>query len=221
MARLPQPGGDDGNWGDILNDYLAVSHENDGTLKEGSIASALPDASTTTRGLIQLSGDLGGTATSPTVPALAGKEPTIATSTSSHYYRGDKTWQPLNKAAIGLASVDNTNDADKPVSIATQTALNSKANTVHTHAASDITSGSFDAARLPGATEISSGAVQLATNSEMTEGTNATKAATPQGVKAAITAAASAAPQPIIFVDSLSNIPPGTPVDTLVIVRSA
>lgn len=33
MARLPQPGGDAGNWGDILNDYLTQSHATDGTLK--------------------------------------------------------------------------------------------------------------------------------------------------------------------------------------------
>jgi len=33
MARLPQPGGDNGNWGQILNDYLTQSHNGDGTLK--------------------------------------------------------------------------------------------------------------------------------------------------------------------------------------------
>src|SRR5580765_6902526 len=33
MARLPTPGGDDGNWGDILNAFLNVGHNSDGTLK--------------------------------------------------------------------------------------------------------------------------------------------------------------------------------------------
>ncbi len=33
MARLPTPGGDDGDWGDILNDFLDVAHNSDGTLK--------------------------------------------------------------------------------------------------------------------------------------------------------------------------------------------
>ncbi len=37
MARLPQPGGDAGNWGDILNDYLSQIHQADGSLKDGSI----------------------------------------------------------------------------------------------------------------------------------------------------------------------------------------
>ena len=35
MARLPNPGGDDGNWGDILNAFLEVEHTGDGTLKRG------------------------------------------------------------------------------------------------------------------------------------------------------------------------------------------
>ncbi len=32
-VRLPTVGGDDGNWGDLLNTYLLVSHNADGTLK--------------------------------------------------------------------------------------------------------------------------------------------------------------------------------------------
>ncbi|HMN15058.1 MAG TPA: hypothetical protein PKD55_22295 [Bellilinea sp.] len=31
MARLPTPGGDDGNWGTILNEYLNTEHKADGT----------------------------------------------------------------------------------------------------------------------------------------------------------------------------------------------
>lgn len=33
MARLPQPGQDGGVWGTILNEFLGVSHNGDGTLK--------------------------------------------------------------------------------------------------------------------------------------------------------------------------------------------
>ena len=40
MARLPTPGSDDGQWGDILNTFLGVSHNSDGTLKSASVASA-------------------------------------------------------------------------------------------------------------------------------------------------------------------------------------
>lgn len=33
MARLPKVGGDEGNWGEILNDFLLQAHTNDGSLK--------------------------------------------------------------------------------------------------------------------------------------------------------------------------------------------
>jgi hypothetical protein len=46
MTRLPQPGSDDGTWGTILNDFLSVEHNADGTLKpSGSLANK---AATTT-----------------------------------------------------------------------------------------------------------------------------------------------------------------------------
>jgi hypothetical protein len=76
--------------------------------------------------LVQLAGDLAGTATAPTVPGLAGKEPAITAGTTGQYYRGDKSFQTLDKAAVGLANADNTSDANKPVSSATTTALNLK-----------------------------------------------------------------------------------------------
>jgi len=152
MARLPSPGGDDSVWGGILNEYLSISHDTDGTLKadavdanaiqDGSIgdtqvssisqakvaglpaalvskaadlavvhntgnesidgiktftaspivptpgsptqaanksyvdataSAGTPDADASTKGKLQLAGDLGGTAGSPTVPGLATK----------------------------------------------------------------------------------------------------------------------------------------------------
>ena len=53
-------------------------------------------------------------------------EPSITATTSADYYRGDKTFATLNKTAVGLGNVDNTTDANKPVSTATQTALDAK-----------------------------------------------------------------------------------------------
>ena len=40
MSRLPTPGGDTGNWGQILNDYLSQAHASDGSLKPGVITAA-------------------------------------------------------------------------------------------------------------------------------------------------------------------------------------
>jgi hypothetical protein len=63
-----------------------------------------------------------------TQTALNGKENTITAGTTGQYFRGDKTFQTLNKSAVGLGNVDNTSDANKPISTATQTALDLKVN---------------------------------------------------------------------------------------------
>ncbi|MFN5576954.1 MAG: fibrobacter succinogenes major paralogous domain-containing protein, partial [Bacteroidota bacterium] len=67
-----------------------------------------------------------------TQTALNGKENTISSGTTGQYYRGDKTFQTLDKSVVGLGNVDNTSDANKPVSTATQTALNLKVNIADT-----------------------------------------------------------------------------------------
>lgn len=51
-----------------------------------------------------------------TQTALDAKEDLIEEGTTSQYFRGDKTFQTLNKAAVGLSNVDNTADSAKPVS---------------------------------------------------------------------------------------------------------
>jgi hypothetical protein len=163
MTRLPVSGSDDGAWGVILNDFLGVEHNANGTLKSGGslaakadngavvhttgseiiagtktfsaspvipspslgghattktyvdglIPSAVSDATTSSKGLVQLAGDLAGTAALPTVPGLATKEPTITAGSVGQYWRGDKSWQTSDKASVGLANVDNTSDASK------------------------------------------------------------------------------------------------------------
>lgn len=50
MSRLPTVGGDDDEWGIILNDYLSVSLNTDGTLKSAS----LPASSETASGVVEL-----------------------------------------------------------------------------------------------------------------------------------------------------------------------
>lgn len=119
MPRLPVPGSDNGTWGDVLNDYLAVAHDSVGNLKSNAVSSSViqddsisetklnvgsgadgqvltknsgltgglewtsaagsPDATNSTKGLVQLAGDLGGTAAAPTVPGLANKANTSTT----------------------------------------------------------------------------------------------------------------------------------------------
>ena len=45
MARLPTPGGDNETWGQILNDYLNVEHNSDGSLKATGSLSTKADVS--------------------------------------------------------------------------------------------------------------------------------------------------------------------------------
>ncbi|PID98919.1 hypothetical protein CSA80_04455 [Candidatus Saccharibacteria bacterium] len=51
-SRLPTPGGDDGTWGAILNDFLSQIHNTDGTLKNNSVgAAALAPSAVTAAGI--------------------------------------------------------------------------------------------------------------------------------------------------------------------------
>ena len=40
MSRLPVPGSDIGTWGQVLNDFLSVSHDTDGTIKTNAVSVA-------------------------------------------------------------------------------------------------------------------------------------------------------------------------------------
>ena len=120
MARLPVPGSDNGTWGTVLNDFLLVEHNPDGTLNaggslatkaddsavvhltgnesvggiktfsssplvptptaaaqaaskgyvDGVVSSGAPDATTLSKGIVQLAGDLGGTGTAAAAPVI-------------------------------------------------------------------------------------------------------------------------------------------------------
>lgn len=45
MARLPQVGGDDGNWGEVLNQFLTIAHTDEGSLKPNAVSQAIGAAS--------------------------------------------------------------------------------------------------------------------------------------------------------------------------------
>ncbi|HEX3568866.1 MAG TPA: hypothetical protein VHT70_04305 [Candidatus Saccharimonadales bacterium] len=197
MVRLPQPGGDDGTWGDILNAFLETAHNDDGSLKASSISSAggqstsdkgqpngyagldssgkvptsqLPtivtsvngrtgavnlsaadvgaptqltqltdvnasgpsdtqvlsynqasgkwiaatvssgtvsDATTSSKGIVQLAGDLGGTAALPTVPALTNKEDK-ANKGAANGYAGLNGSTVVPAAQLGSGTADTT-----------------------------------------------------------------------------------------------------------------
>jgi hypothetical protein len=118
------------------------------------------------------------------------------TATSTSVLHGDGTW-----SAVAASPVQSVAGKTGAVTLAT----------------TDIASGVFDAARLPTSSDTAVGVVELATAAETVTGTDGTRAVTPLGLKSAITAA-----NPnVLFVNTLNDVPAGTPVDTLVVVRAA
>jgi hypothetical protein len=133
--------------------YPSGGSDGDALLKSGSSSAwgsagtTTPDATSSVKGKVQLAGDLGGTAASPTVPGLTGKQAAsarlselAALNTDNTMPRQEggiwvaktmaqvKTALSLVKGDVGLGNVDNTSDTAKPVSTAQQTALDLKAN---------------------------------------------------------------------------------------------
>lgn len=130
MARLPQPGGDSGSWGDILNDFLAQSHKQNGTFKDNSVTSnVLAPNSVTNTALasdsVNASIIVDGSITEALLDsAVQSKLNATAPVTSVSSRTGDVT---LTKSDVGLSNADNTSDEAKPISTAVQTALSQKA----------------------------------------------------------------------------------------------
>jgi hypothetical protein len=81
MTRLPTPGSDNGSWGQILNEYLDVSHTSAGLLKNLAIVQA--GAVTSVNGKV------------PTNGAVTGVGDTQVLAYSS----GSGKWQPVNAGA--------------------------------------------------------------------------------------------------------------------------
>lgn len=144
MARLPQPGSDQGTWGAILNEFLEQAHNTDGTLRDISqsqvtgLAADLdakaplnsPAFTGTPTGITKAHVGLGNVDNTPdsakpissaTQGALDAKAPL-----NSPAFTGTPTG--ITKTHVGLENVDNTADSAKPISSATQTALDTKVN---------------------------------------------------------------------------------------------
>lgn len=62
---------------------------------------------------------------------------------------GSTRWVTLTKSKFGLDNVDNTSDLDKPISAATQTALNAKASNIELAAKADLVGGKIPVAQIP------------------------------------------------------------------------
>ncbi|MDB5165036.1 MAG: hypothetical protein JWL89_662 [Candidatus Saccharibacteria bacterium] len=176
MARLPKPGSDDGAWGDILNEFLSVELNTDGSLRARTDGTLAGKESTANKGQSNGYAALGSSGKVPSAQLGSG------TASSSTYLRGDGAWAAVStgsstlagntdvaivspadqqvltydiashkwinqapvvssvagrtgavslaKSDVGLSNVDNTADIDKPVSTAQQAVLSNKEPTV-------------------------------------------------------------------------------------------
>ena len=173
MARLPNPGGDTGQWGGILNEFLLVAHNQDGSLKtavdiaskytkpqegipkndlaleiqnvlDSAFLGSLPNATTTTRGILRLSGDLTGDALAPLIApgkVTGGNGGALATGTITN--DNIHTSAAIAKSKLSpLAIVDS--DVSVGAAIVQSKIANlvsdlaDKAPLIHTHTISDI-----------------------------------------------------------------------------------
>lgn len=104
MARLPDPGSDDGVWGNVLNTYLSVEHNADGTLKSGGSLSAKADDTNVVHNVG--SETIAGVKTFSSAPIVP--SPSSATDVANKAYVDNAPGSIYPLAAYGLiAATDN------------------------------------------------------------------------------------------------------------------
>lgn len=112
-TRLPRPGQDDGTWGDILNTFLDVSHNSDGTLQTSALTQA--GGVTSVNGKGPSNGNVTLNASDVNAPiTLAGDSDVSITSPSNNevlaFDNGTGKWVngPTIGTADGIATLDAT-----------------------------------------------------------------------------------------------------------------
>jgi hypothetical protein len=132
MTRLPTPGQDKGLWGTVLNDFLLQAHNSDGTLKPIAQSS-----------VTSLTADLSARPIESTVDTKISVATSALAPLASPTFTG--TVGGITKTMVGLSNADNTSDSAKPISTATQTALDGKVSGTGFSAIVKMTQAAYDA----------------------------------------------------------------------------
>lgn len=171
MARLPQPGGDNGTWGDVLNDYLSQVHKADGTLKDNTVTASAIAPNTITGNEIQ-----SGSITEAQLDTAT--QTKLNTTGSGNVADGTITTAKLHDGAVTDVKVaSNAAIAQSKIADLT-TDLAGKASASHTHTATDIAdSTSTGRAVLTAADAAAARTAIGAGTSNLTLGTASTNAA--------------------------------------------
>ncbi len=122
MARLPQPGGDAGQWGQVLNDFLSQAHKTDGSLKDGIVQTANLAA-----GAVNNSTITNGSISEAKLDAAA-QAKLNATGGGSVTLSGDVTG-PSSATVVANGAITETK-----LAVALATKINNKADATHSHA---------------------------------------------------------------------------------------
>ncbi|MFZ2544907.1 MAG: hypothetical protein WAW80_02945 [Candidatus Saccharimonadales bacterium] len=102
MSRLPTPGGDNGTWGDILNDYLSQTHTASGTLKDNTVGSTQLQDNAVTNSTIAPDA-----ITATEIQDGTIQEAQLATPVQTKLNQAAPTWSTLSgKPAVVAAGVD-------------------------------------------------------------------------------------------------------------------
>ena len=196
MSRLPVPGSDNGTWGDILNDFLSVEHNSDGTQKTVPVTkggTGATDAATARTNL-----GLGDSATKNTGTTAgtvaAGDDSRITGAVQTSLNLSDLNNAATARTNLGLGTAATTSSSDYATA-----AQGTTADTAVQPARSISTTaplsggGDLSANRtlsVSAASDTASGVVELATSAETITGADTARAVTPAGLAAAASAGA-------------------------------
>lgn len=151
MPRLPQPGGDSGTWGEILNEYLLHAHSNDGSLKpnsvtaghiaDGTLTEALFD--TDTQNKLNTAGS--GNVADGTITTLKLHDDAVTTIkladdsvANAKLQDGAVTSAKIQDGTIVNADISSSADIAQTKIAGLATSFSAKADLVHTHAVAQL-----------------------------------------------------------------------------------